>query len=419
MGLMLGLQTWGVASANLIALLTASMFGYFLNRNVTFRGDRDARWVSNPGMFATTALLAGSVDMALLLAMNAADFPLPLAKAVAVCCAGLVRWVTYRWILLTEVRRELSARIERPPVEGPYRLSVVIPAYNEEDRIGDTIDVLTAHLGQLSPQDLGDRPIRESEPRDLDNELDEHSEIRSKDHLIESPKEHVERRASAEPDFELIIVDDSSTDDTAAIADARGVTVVRQPVNKGKGAAVRAGVAASTGRAIVFTDADLAYSPSLIDEILNEIERGWDMVVGSRRHEQTSTVREQRNVRKIGGWLVNRFTHLVLLGHFRDTQCGLKGFRGDIGRTVFDRCQIDGFAFDVELFAIAEQDQLSLKEIPVVVQNRAGSSVSLIGDTAALVRDLLRIRRSVGAGRYQPSEEQRKLLESRVQDSSV
>ncbi len=375
-GLMLTLQSIGLVQANLIALFAAAVFGYFLNRNVTFRGDPDARWVSNPGMFATTSLFAGSVDLSLLLAFTTADVAPFEAKVLAVSSAGLVRWITYRWILLTEIRRELSVRINRPLAEGSVRLTVVIPAYNEQERIGQTIDTLAAHLGQLT----------------MSNESSE---------------------LAASQDYELIVVDDCSTDDTAAIAESRAVTVVRQPNNLGKGAAVRAGVAASTGRAVIFTDADLAYPPALIDEVLVEIEQGWDMVVGSRRHKQTSTVREQRNVRKLGGWFVNRFTHLVLLGHFRDTQCGLKGFRGDVGRTVFARCLIDGFAFDVELFAIAEQDQLSLKEIPVVVQNRAGSSVSLIGDTAALIRDLIRIRRWVGAGRYRPTSAQQQLLDAR------
>lgn len=375
-GLMLALQPIGLVQSDVVALLVAAVFGYFLNRNVTFRGDPDARWVSNPGMFATTSLLAGSVDLSLLIALTTADVAPFEAKLLAVSSAGLVRWITYRWILLTEIRRELSVRINRPVADEGARLSVVIPAYNEEERIGETIDTLAAHLSQLPKQ-------------------------------LESPE------SASGPDYELIVVDDCSTDDTATIAETKAVTVVRQASNLGKGAAVRAGVAASTGRAVIFTDADLAYPPTLIDEVLVEIEQGWDMVVGSRRHKQTSTVREQRNVRKLGGWLVNRFTHLVLLGHFRDTQCGLKGFRGDVGRSVFERCLIDGFAFDVELFAIAEQDQLSLKEIPVVVQNRAGSSVSLIGDTAALVRDLIRIRRWVGAGRYRPTGAQQELLDAR------
>ena len=144
-GLLLALGSRGLVSADLIALCVAAFFGYLLNRTVTFRGDPEARWVSNPGMFAATAVFAGSIDIALLVGLTTASVSTLRAKIIAVCCAGVVRWVIYRWILLTEVRKELRHRIERPPADGPIRLSVVIPAYNEQDRIGETIDTLTSH----------------------------------------------------------------------------------------------------------------------------------------------------------------------------------------------------------------------------------------------------------------------------------
>jgi hypothetical protein len=160
----------------------------------------------------------------------------------------------------------------------------------------------------------------------------------------------------------------------------------------------------------VFTDADLAYSPALIVDVLREIEQGWDMVVGSRRHDDTNTLVKARRIRELGGRVINLLTRVVLLGNFRDTQCGLKGFRSDIGRAVFQRTRLDGFAFDVELFLIAEQDQLSVLEVPVSVAHRPGSSVRLVGDTLALLADLFRIRRWAGEGLYRPTEAQRSLL---------
>ncbi|MGB5756236.1 MAG: glycosyltransferase, partial [Acidimicrobiales bacterium] len=180
------------------------------------------------------------------------------------------------------------------------------------------------------------------------------------------------------------------------------------------GAAVRAGVLAARGRTVVFTDADLAYPPALVGRILEEVEDGWDMVVGSRRHRETATLVRPRRIREFGGRMINRLTHLVLLGHFRDTQCGLKGFQGDVAKVMFERTRIDGFAFDVELFLIAEQDQLSLLEIAVSVQNRPGSSVSLVGDTVALLADLFRIRRWAGEGVYDPAPAQRAVLDARI-----
>lgn len=211
-------------------------------------------------------------------------------------------------------------------------------------------------------------------------------------------------------DLEILVVDDGSTDDTAARSRTAEATVVEQPRNMGKGAAVRAGVLAAEGRSIIFTDADLAYPASMIPPILHELERGWDVVVGSRRHEETTTLVRARRIRELGGRAVNLLTHLVLLGHFRDTQCGIKGFRSDIGKALFARTTINGFAFDVEVFLIAEQDRYSLTEVPVRVENRQGSSVRLVRDTARLVRDLFRIRRAAGKGAYRPNAAQSVLV---------
>ncbi len=138
------------------------------------------------------------------------------------------------------------------------------------------------------------------------------------------------------------------------------------------------------------------------------------MVVGSRRHHDTNTLVRARRLRELGGRVINLLTHVVLLGNFHDTQCGIKGFRSDIGKTIFERTRIEGFAFDVEIFLLAEQDQLSLTEIPVSITNRAGSSVSLVGDTFELLVDLARIRRWAGSGEYRPTEAQASVLEARA-----
>jgi glycosyltransferase involved in cell wall biosynthesis len=174
-----------------------------------------------------------------------------------------------------------------------------------------------------------------------------------------------------------------------------------QPQNRGKGAAVRAGVLVATGRTIAFTDADLAYAPVQIGALLRDVESGWDMVVGSRRHANTTTLVRARRVRELGGRVINWLTHAVLLGHYRDTQCGLKAFRSDAAHALFERAQIDGFAFDVELFVMAERWGLSVTEVPVQVENSTRSTVNVVRDASRLVRDLFRIRRWARAGAYQ------------------
>lgn len=364
--LLLARRWSSIVAANVVALVAAATVAYTLNRRLTFKGDPRARWVSNPSLFAGTAVVAGFVDTLVLVLVNPV-LALPIAKLVAIGLGAGVRWFMYRWILFTQVRRDLGQRVNRPAPDRPLRLTVILPAYNEQTRIAVTVDAVRRTLTPV----LGD-------------------------------------------DMEIVVVDDGSADDTPVVAERAGARVLRQPANRGKGAAVRRGVLEAQGRTVVFTDADLAYRPELLLTVLEEVEQGWDMVVGSRRHQHTNVLVRARKLRELGGRMVNRLTHLVLLGHFRDTQCGLKGFQADVARIVFERTRIDGFAFDVELFLIAEQDQLSLREIPVSVENRAGSSVRVVADFAALIVDLFRIRRWVGEGVYEPDSGQLKILDERV-----
>ena len=356
-GLFLGFASQSRPIANGLALTVAAGVSYLLNRYITFRDEPNARWVSVPARFALIAVVAGAVDMMVLFGLLAI-FDLPsLGKVSAVVVAGACRWFLYRGFLSALVRREMADRTPRPVSDGSLALTIVVPAYNEAERIEGTIAKLSDVVGDKLASD----------------------------------------------DFEILVVNDGSSDDTSEIATAAGARVIDQ-VNKGKGAAIRTGMTNSRGRSVVFLDADLAYPAELVLSICETLDDGWDIVVGSRRHERTTTVVKQRRIRSLGGRVINGFTHLVLLGHFRDTQCGIKGFRGDVARSIFDRTLIDGFAFDVEVFLLAEQDLFSLTEIPVVVENRAGSSVSLVRDSLLLLRDLFRVRRWAGEGRYDPAE---------------
>ncbi len=352
--------------ANILALTVAACASYILNRDLTFRRSPDARWVSNPIVFAGTAIVAGIVDLSVVSVLQGFDLVPLLSKVTAIAPAAAVRWFVYRWVLFSEVRNDLAQRVDRPLPDRPFRVSVVVPAYNEASLIVPSL----ADLEEF-----------------LDVEFD--------------------------GDYEIVVVDDGSPDDTARLAEQAGATVVRMPENRGKGAAVRAGVLAAQGRSVVFTDADLSYPPELVAKVVAQLEDGWDIVVGSRRHEDTNTLVKARRLRQLGGRLVNHLTHLVLLGHFRDTQCGIKGFQADIGTAVFQRTRIDGFAFDVELFLIAEQDQLSLNEIPVLVENRGTSSVNVTSDFLQLFSDLVKIRRWVGSGEYRPTAEHLRLYQRR------
>jgi dolichyl-phosphate beta-glucosyltransferase len=253
------------------------------------------------------------------------------------------------------VRSDLDRRRARAAPAGEYRLSVVVPAFGEGERIANTVARLRVEL----------------------EKVDHHGGV------------------------EIVVVDDGSHDATVERARAAGADqVLRHEFNRGKGAAVRTGVLAARGRTVAFVDADLAYSPDQLVGLLNEVEAGWDVVTGSRRHTDTTTLVRAGRLREIGGRGINALTRAVLLGQYRDTQCGLKAFRSDVAQQIFRHSRIDGFAFDVEVFFLVEQYHLSLAEVPVRIENSTRSTVRVVKDAARLVRDLFRIRSWAHQGLY-------------------
>ena len=244
----------------------------------------------------------------------------------------------------------VSELTELDPVVDRPRLSVVVPAYGEEGRIAGTIAALRDALGA---------------------------------------------------DTEIVVVDDGSIDNTAAAAEAaKADVVIRIPDNRGKGAAVRAGMLAAHGDVLVFTDADLSYPPAQIELLRTELERGTDVVVGSRRHIGTRTLVRAGRLRELSGRVFNVFTRLVLPQKFGDTQCGLKAFRSDVAKVIFGHSRIDGFAFDVEVFHLVEAYQLSLSEVPVRVVNSSRSTVHVVWDALRTIRDLFLVRSWARRGGY-------------------
>ena len=187
---------------------------------------------------------------------------------------------------------------------------------------------------------------------------------------------------------------------TEAARRAGADQVLAFPENRGKGAAVRAGMLAATGRTLVFTDADLSYAPAQIERLLRSVEDGWDVVVGNRHHEGSTTLVAAGRLRQVGGRAINLATRAVLVGPHPDTQCGLKGFRSDVARVIFGHSRIDGFAFDVEVIHLVERYGLSLREVEVEVANSDRSTVHVARDALLLLADLVRIRRGASSGAY-------------------
>jgi phosphomannomutase len=356
---------WEPWAADAVALGLAATVARLLHRSLTLRDDPYARWIRLRRVFVTVVIIAGLVDFGVLTvgrlvldglsAGNAGSWTVDLgAKLAAVVVAGAVRAVAYRAFLFRVIRREQDLPSRRPVSDGDIRVTMVIPAFREADRIGETVVRIRSELG-----------------------------------------------AALAAEIEVVVVDDGSPDNTAEAAEAAGADyVVRLDRNRGKGAAVRAGVAVANGRTVVFTDADLAYGPTQAAALVHKVEEGYDVVVGSRRHTDTTTLVRAGRLREVGGRLVNLTTHALLLGQYRDTQCGLKAFRSDVARPLFEASTLDGFAFDVELFHLAERWRLSLAEVPVEVENSERSTVQLLRDGIRLVVDLVRVRQRARNGDY-------------------
>ena len=182
---------------------------------------------------------------------------------------------------------------------------------------------------------------------------------------------------AADGGLEIVVVDDGSTDDTAergrGAPAPTGRRPAREPGQGRRGARRGAGRHGSHHRLHRRRPRLLARPDPRA--CVEQVEAGWDVVVGSRRHTDTTTLVRARRLREIGGRVINLLTRAVLLGQYRDTQCGLKAFRSDVARLIFAHTRVDGFAFDVEVFHLVERYHLSLTEVPVRVENSARSTV--------------------------------------------
>ncbi len=339
-------------AADVAALAVAALVGVSAHRKFTLRNDPNLRWIHRPAAFVSSTVAAGLVDLTVLYFAVDRGW---MAKLIAIGTAAGVRAVSNRWFLFSVVRSEQGAPARRLQPDGQLRLSVVMPAYREVDRIAESIETLHVHLSTLL-----------------------------------KPEE-----------FEIVVVDDGSGDGTAAAAEATGKAVgVLLPANLGKGGAVREGMLAAKGRTRVFLDADLAYGPSEVVRIMGEIEAGWDVAVGTRRDSRLDASTNAGLIRDVGGRLVNIATHVLLLGQYRDTQAGCKGFRGDVAELIFSKTKLNGFSFDIEIFHLVERWRLTLVEVPMTPAETEASTVSLVADTMQLLADIGRIRRWSARGEY-------------------
>jgi len=165
----------------------------------------------------------------------------------------------------------------------------------------------------------------------------------------------------------------------------------------GKGYALRTGVAASSGNLVLISDADLS---TPIEEILKLLplvsKKQYHAAIGSRAMAQSNVVKKQPWWRQGMGRIFNKFVHIVVLDAFKDTQCGFKLFDGNTARRLFREAHINRFAYDVEILALAISMGLKVCEVPIKWINAPGSKVHPIRDSLQMLKDLVKIRFSLG-----------------------
>lgn len=239
-------------------------------------------------------------------------------------------------------------------------LSIIVPAYNEAERLGKSLGTILDYLKQKAPE------------------------------------------------AELIVVDDGSSDHTASAAReafqyAEGIktSLISFQSNLGKGRAVRLGLLASRGDVALFTDADLSTPITEMPKIVDPIIRGeCDVTFGSRALDRRLIGVHQPWRREQGGRVFNLIVRLATGLPFWDTQCGFKAFRMSVCRPLIEGATIDRFGFDVELLFLAYRAGLRLREIPVRWNHHEGSKVSVISDSFKMLSEVELIRQQARRGVY-------------------
>jgi dolichyl-phosphate beta-glucosyltransferase len=205
------------------------------------------------------------------------------------------------------------------------------------------------------------------------------------------------RTRPGDADWEVILVDDGSTDDTAALArtfaqeEKLDLKVLSCGANRGKGAAIRMGVLASTGDTVLICDTDLSTPLEEWEKLAARLPTH-PIAIGSRAIEQSLVRKRQPFYRQFMGRTFNRFVRLLTVRGIGDTQCGFKLFRGDLARELFADAHVDRFAYDVEILYLAQRREIPIAEVPVVWINSPESKVAVVRDSLRMLWDLPRIR---------------------------
>jgi dolichyl-phosphate beta-glucosyltransferase len=236
-------------------------------------------------------------------------------------------------------------------------LSIVIPAYNEEKRLAPVLDSVYSFF------------------------------------------------TSQGIDFEIVVVNDGSTDNTGALVKDftckyKQVRLIEHTNNKGKGYAIRIGVLAANGDLILTNDADGSSPIVEFGRLRASIKNGADLAIGSRAKPDSSCTVNALPYRTYMGNTFNRIVQSLLLPGIYDTQCGFKLFKKAVARDIFAAATIDGYAFDVEILYLAKLRKYRLEEVPTSWNNMPGSKLNIFVDSLKMLVEVLKIKCNAARGKY-------------------
>jgi len=236
-------------------------------------------------------------------------------------------------------------------------LSVVIPAYNEEKRLAPVLESIISFF------------------------------------------------AGKGIDFEIVVVNDGSTDNTGALVKQfavqhKQIRLIEHAPNKGKGYAIKIGVLAANGELILINDADGSSPIAEFDRLLASIKNGADIALGSRAKPDPACTINALPYRTYIGNTFNRIVQSILLPGIYDTQCGFKLFKKAAAHDVFSAATINGYAFDVETIYVAQLRKYRLEEVPINWNNIPGSKVNIFVDSLKMLIEVLKIKCNAARGKY-------------------
>ena len=204
--------------------------------------------------------------------------------------------------------------------------------------------------------------------------------------------------------YEILVIDDGSSDNTDAVVEELvddRIRLLRLEVNQGKFAAIRTGMIQATGRCRVFTDADLPYDLEALPYVVELINsQGFHLAVGDRSLPGSRSMGSSRVARKVSSRVFSFCVRMLVTGGLFDSQCGLKAFDGRVAEAIFPLLTDTGFSGDVELLYIALKYNLSIRRIPVRLQRSSPSTVKLRAHSLPMLIRILGLRRNWTSGRY-------------------